>query len=49
MEARMCFEFYHGLADISKFYPMLAMILNICNPYDFPQTPEQDVKVEKLE
>jgi hypothetical protein len=28
---------------------MLAMILNICNPYDFPQTPEQDVKVEKLE
>ena len=22
MEARMCFEFYHGLADISKFYPL---------------------------
>jgi hypothetical protein len=21
MEARMCFEFKHGLADISKFYP----------------------------
>jgi hypothetical protein len=21
MEARMCFEFSHGLADISKFYP----------------------------
>jgi hypothetical protein len=22
MEARMCFEFSYGLADISKFYPL---------------------------
>jgi hypothetical protein len=22
MEARLCFEFLHGLADISKFYPL---------------------------
>jgi hypothetical protein len=22
MEARMCFELKHGLADISKFYPL---------------------------
>ena len=25
MEARMCFEFQHGLADIRKFYPSLLV------------------------
>jgi hypothetical protein len=38
MEARMCFEFKHGLADISKFYPSLLAILVVL-PGNCPACP----------